>query len=273
MKSILISVAPNGARKQQVDIPTLPISPEELALEARRCLDAGVALFHLHIRNEDGSHSLDPERYRRAIHAIRLEVGMELILQISTETCDIFAPEDIRYLVTTLWPEAASIGVRDLIPAVEYEAPARAFLSEALAHSVMIQYILYSEDDIAYFSDLIRRGIIPHQKRFLILLVLGKKTGFVATPDMLHPLLATLNTMAHSFEYDWALCAFGPHELDCMCDAVAHGGWVRIGFENNHVLSTGMPAPHNGALIEFTASLSTDQRYFTAAEFRDYCNR
>ncbi len=272
MTPILISVAPNGARKSKADVPSLPITPDELAVEARRCLDSGVALFHLHVRHADGGHSLDPELYKQAVHVIRKEVGRQLILQISTETCDIFQPRDIIHVVTTVEPEAASIGVRDLIPDSTHEVAASDFLSRTLAKSVLIQYILYSAEDIFYFSDLIIRGIIPRQTQYHVLLVIGKKTGFLASPNMLHPLLLALKQVSSSFDYNWSLCAFGAKELDCMREAVSHGGSVRIGFENNHHLDDGSVAPHNGALIDqFRASLPLETDYFTASQYRSFC--
>lgn len=47
----------------------------------------------------------------------------------------------------------------------------------------------------------------------------------------------------------WSVCAFGDNELDCMIEAVTHGGNVRIGFENNHHLKDKSIAMSNATLI------------------------
>ena len=90
---VMIAVAPNGARKTQQDHPQLPISPKEIAHTAAACRDAGACMLHLHVRDEKLGHSLDVERYREAIRAIRQEVGDEFIIQITTEAVGVFNRE------------------------------------------------------------------------------------------------------------------------------------------------------------------------------------
>ncbi len=45
--------------------PTVPISPEEIVADARRCVDAGATILHLHAREQDGSPTYREEVYRR----------------------------------------------------------------------------------------------------------------------------------------------------------------------------------------------------------------
>ena len=55
---LILTVAPNGAYKQAADHAGVPLTPTALADTARRCLDAGAAMLHLHIRDAQGRHSL-----------------------------------------------------------------------------------------------------------------------------------------------------------------------------------------------------------------------
>lgn len=82
---VVIAVAPNGARKTRADHPRLPLTPDELAQCAAHCLDAGAAMLHLHVRDAQGRHSLEPADYRAAIDAIRARAGDELIVQVTSE--------------------------------------------------------------------------------------------------------------------------------------------------------------------------------------------
>lgn len=50
LQGISIAVAPNGGRRTKADHPAIPLTPEELALTARDCLDAGAAMIHVHVR-------------------------------------------------------------------------------------------------------------------------------------------------------------------------------------------------------------------------------
>src|SRR5262249_30694463 len=48
-----------------------PYTAAELAAEARRCVDAGAALCHVHAREPGGAWTVDPRRYAEVILAVR----------------------------------------------------------------------------------------------------------------------------------------------------------------------------------------------------------
>jgi 3-keto-5-aminohexanoate cleavage enzyme len=60
MTPLVVIVAPTGARRSKADHAGLPITPDEIAAEAARCCAAGATVLHLHVRDEDGAHTLDP---------------------------------------------------------------------------------------------------------------------------------------------------------------------------------------------------------------------
>src|SRR5579863_3077605 len=64
---VIVTVAPNGGRKTKADHPALPLTADELARTAAECLERGASMIHLHVRDKDGGHSLDPEAYRSVI--------------------------------------------------------------------------------------------------------------------------------------------------------------------------------------------------------------
>src|SRR6202008_3948323 len=82
---VVLAVAPNGGRKTKADHPALPLTSGELARAAAECLERGASMIHLHVRDAEGRHSLDPEAYRAAIASICQEVGDRLVLQITSE--------------------------------------------------------------------------------------------------------------------------------------------------------------------------------------------
>ena len=77
---VVLTVAPNGGRKTKVDCPLLPLSADELARTAAECLERGASMIHLHVRDAEGRHCLDPEVYRATIGRICQEVGDRLVL-------------------------------------------------------------------------------------------------------------------------------------------------------------------------------------------------
>jgi uncharacterized protein (DUF849 family) len=67
---VLIKVCLNGSRKPG-EHPALPITPAELAADARRVVEAGAGALHAHPRASDGAETLDPGACEAAAYAIR----------------------------------------------------------------------------------------------------------------------------------------------------------------------------------------------------------
>ena len=263
---LLIAVAPNGARKTKLDHPALPISPDELAETASAALDAGAAMIHLHVRDDEERHSLDVERYRDAIAAVRQAVGPDMIIQVTSEAAGIFGSAEQMAMVRGLTPQAVSLAVREIVPDAEAEAEGAAFLAWMAQEQIRPQYILYSAEDVTRLFELRRRGIVPDERPFL-LFVLGRYTaGQRSQPADLLPFLAA----AEEQPCDWAICAFGPLEGASALTAAALGGHVRVGFENNLFLADGTVAPDNAALVRQVAESAAlmGRRAMSPAEAR-----
>src|SRR5581483_95654 len=140
---VLIAVAPNGARRTRSDHPRLPITPLELAACAQECLAAGASMLHLHVRDNQGRHTLDPDLYNEAITAIRHRVGDDLILQVTTEAAGIYSPPEQIAAIDALRPEAVSIAVSELFGAGGDEMTPASFLHSLAGRATFVQYIVY----------------------------------------------------------------------------------------------------------------------------------
>ncbi|MFQ6018566.1 MAG: 3-keto-5-aminohexanoate cleavage protein [Kiloniellaceae bacterium] len=246
---LILAVAPNGARKTRDDHPALPMTPTEIAACAAACVEAGAAMIHLHVRDRDGRHTLDARAYRAAIEAVRQATGDRLVIQATTEAVGVYGPEQQIAMVHEVKPEAVSLALREIVPDAAHEKPAAEFLAWLKAEGILPQYILYSDQDLARFDDLIARGVVPGGPQFA-LFVLGRyAAGQRSRPAELLPFLAA-NAAGHA----WAVCAFGPRETACAVTAAALGGHVRVGFENNLYLPDGALAPDNAALVAAAAA-------------------
>ncbi len=264
---VLLMIAPNGARRSKADHPALPITSTELAEAAEQAVAAGAAAVHLHVRDEEGRHSLDPDRYQAAIAAIRARVGRDPVIQVSTESAGLFGPDDQIGLVRALWPEAVSIAIRELVPddSPATERRARVFFWELAEAGVWTQFILYDRTDIQRWHRLRERKVIAAARPF-VLLVLGRGARMTQLPEM----LAALDPWNPARPVDWMLCGFDRMELPAAAAALALGGHVRVGFENNLRLADGRLAPENAALLEQLTPLwrSLGRQPLTAAALR-----
>ena len=263
---VILAVAPNGARKTKADHPALPITAEEIAATAAACREAGAAMIHLHVRDAEGRHSLDVATYQEAIAAVRAAAGRDLVVQVTSEAVGIYEPEEQMAMVRELRPEAVSLAVREIVPDAAAEPAAAAFLAWVAAEGILPQFILYSDEDLRRFDDLVARGVVPGERQ-LVLFVLGRYTkDQTSDPRELMPFLAA-NTRQHL----WSVCAFGPRETACAVAAAALGGHARVGFENNLRLPDGRLASDNAALVAAVAEGLTaiGARPATADEARD----
>jgi uncharacterized protein (DUF849 family) len=234
-------VAPNGARLRKSDHPAVPLSTSELAETAKACCQAGANWFHLHVRDDQGQHSLDVDRYRLAITAIEHAVP-EMKIQITTEAAGLFDVTTQLACLEGLRPPAASLSVREIA-----RDPSLRAKTYATAYSIgtLVQHILYSVEDVAALLDGFDTGIIPKQARDVIF-VLGRYTeGLTSEPTDLDPFLAA----AKGQDLRWSVCAFGQREQECLLYALTQGGNVRVGFENNTLAPDGHPYPDNATSV------------------------
>lgn len=263
----LIIVAPNGARRMKADHPQLPITPAELAQTALECADAGAAMIHMHARTPAGRHSLEIDDNRRTYEAVKAAVGDRLVVQMTTEAVGLYQPYEQMRLISELKPEAASFGLRELIPTPNAIPEAADFFHRVADNGTLAQYILYSAEDLLFYRELLESGALPQYNHHL-LFVLGRYAkGQVSSPTDLDPFLAHTGDL----QVNWAVCAFGAHELVCLKAAVRQGGDARIGFENNLLSASGELAPNNASQVAalYQAIKAEGRIPATAAEARN----
>ena len=242
---LVITVAPNGARRTKQDHAALPIEPRELAIEAASCVEMGAAMIHLHIRDASGGHTLDADAYKAAISAVRAEVGQNIIIQVTSEAVGRYRVEEQMAMVRAVRPEAVSLAIREIYPPGCDENEVAKFLGWVLSERIMPQYIMFSAEEVQQFVSLQGRGIVPDEQPF-VLFVLGRYTkDQQSSPKDLLPFLQASGGLF----MEWSICAFGAEEARCALAAVALDGHCRVGFENNLLLANGTTAPNNSALV------------------------
>ncbi|MFT5520830.1 MAG: 3-keto-5-aminohexanoate cleavage enzyme [Enterobacterales bacterium] len=245
-KPLVIAVAPNGARYTRKDHPQLPITPAQLAETAVECLAAGATMIHLHVRDPNDRHSLEPKYYRPALEAVKEAVGDEMIIQVTSESAGVYQSEEQRKLLGELMPDCLSVALREIAP---LDAPLnefREFIYNLSANGCLLQYILYDAADYNRYLQLIAQGDIPSAGHSL-LFVLGRYTKAPPTVDIVDEFKDILTTDA-----PWMVCTFGASSHKILSKAVELGCHARIGFENGFYLPNGNIAKSNAELIEMS---------------------
>lgn len=247
MRRFNVTVAPNGAHRTKADHPALPISTAEIANTALACFKAGATGLHLHVRDDDGRHSLQADHYRAAISAISLRVP-QMEIQITTEAAGLYSVAEQLACLRDLVPKSASVSIREMQRDAKTAAHLYGFAGEA---GIVLQHILYSPSDVAQLAKWFRDKTIPEHMRSVIFVLGQYSPQVLATPADLDPFLSA----AKDLHLVWSICAFGRNELACAARAQRLGGSIRIGFENNLDLPNGARAIDNAQLI----SIAVDQ--------------
>jgi uncharacterized protein (DUF849 family) len=261
MVDLTIMVAPNGARKGHDEHPGLPLTADALAVDARGCQTAGAQAIHMHVRDENGRHTLDASRYLAATDAVHRTTGPDFVVQITTEAVGMFKPHEQIAVVRTVKPEAVSIATKELIPDAASEADAAKLYHWAHEQRIAVQHIVYAATEFDHLLDFIERGIIPG-KRHSVIFPLGRYAADQESdPAELAPFVAKVRDSGGAARFDWWVCAFGASETASLVAAAAMGGHCRIGFENSFFNADGTRAASNAERVsDLRAALSGIRR-------------
>ena len=120
MDKLIVVSALTGNVPTRATSPNVPLTPEEIAEDVRRCADAGSSMFHVHARDDQGKPSLSAEIYLEIVKNIK-QVAPEVIVMLSTGGRASKDPE-ARAAPVRLSPEIASITTgSNNLPGIIYE--------------------------------------------------------------------------------------------------------------------------------------------------------
>ena len=263
----LITVAPTGAETPKSAWPQLPTTLTELVDEARACEAAGATMIHVHIRDDDHAPTLDPGRLRETVGALRAETG--LIVQLSTGG-SVRDPLEARLAVLDARPDSCSLtcGTVNFGDDVFLNPwPFRVRLYErAREAGVVPEFELFDLGQVHALGRLLRECGPPAGGRVHADFVLGVPGGMPATVPALVAGVQALPAEVTS----WSATGIGRGHLPVMAAALALGGHLRVGMEDNLYFAAGRPVAGNAELVARAVDLAaTLQRpAMTGAEAR-----
>ncbi len=242
MQPLIITCAPVGAELSPEQTPHLAVTPKQLGEVAAEVAAAGASLVHVHCRNDDGSNTHDVARFRAAYEEIRAK--SDLIVQFSTGGAIGMTPQE-RAAVLQLRPEMAtltcgSVNFGDEI--FENSFPIMRAIAGAMKEfGVKPELEIFDKGHLANARRLAAEGVLdlPQHVDF----VLGVPGALEASVENLCDLLRDLPEGC-----TWSVAGIGRHQLPLAMAAIAMGGHVRVGLEDNIYYSKGRLAT-NGELV------------------------
>ena len=253
MQPLIITVAPTGAELTPDQTPHLPITPKAMGEVAAKIEAAGASIIHVHCRNDDGTNTHSVERFAAVYDAIRANSG--LIVQFSTGGAIGMSPQE-RAAPLQLRPEMASLtcGTVNFGEHIfENSFPImRGILLEMKAYDVRPELEIFDKGHLNNARRLEREGALqlPQHVDF----VLGVPGGLDATVHNLSDLVDNLPAGC-----TWSVAGIGRGQLPMSLAAIAMGGHVRVGLEDNIYFSRGCLAT-NEELVARVRRIATEAR-------------
>ena len=233
MGDLVVNFTPTGMIPTKAITPHVPGSVEEIVDNVLEAHEIGITLVHLHARNEEtGAPTQDPEVYGRIIEKIRVHAP-ELVLGVSLSGRDVTeferraAPLNLDgdrkpdmgslTLSSLNFNRQASVNTPDTIMRLASAMLQRGIKPELEAFDVgMLNYAKY----------LIHKGILhpPHYVNLLFGNIACAQATLLHAGMMLHDLPP--NTF-------WSFAGIGDAQITMNSIAIAYGGGVRVGLEDN----------------------------------------
>jgi uncharacterized protein (DUF849 family) len=229
---LIVNLAPTGMIPTHEDTPHVPITPEEVAADVRRCADHGAAIVHVHPRDVDGRPTQSLERAAEFFRAIRAATP-DIVLCATTSgrvVPDLEPRAAVLDLEGDIKPEMASLTLGSLnFPkqaSVSTPATITGLAARMAERDIVPEWELFDLGMIDFAHFLRGRGLLSG--RVYANIILGSLGTLAATPFNLALAVERLPAGAV-----WAGAGIGRFQFVVNKWAIAMGGHVRVGLEDN----------------------------------------
>ena len=273
---VVITCSISGAIANRDQCPAIPYTPQEYGAEARRIVDEGGTMIHIHARKPDGAPSYEVEDFRAITEAILGEVD-DVIVNYSTGAIGVPVEKRLAYL-RALRPEVAALNMGSMNYA-KYSRARKDFVFQTVFTNPF-------DEIIEFLRAMNELGIKPEHECF----DLGHVGSLPPLLDMgvleppLHvdcvmgvvggapPTARNLAAMADNVPAGshWGVIGISRDQWRLVAAALTLGGSIRVGLEDNFYLPDGEMARSNGELIAKARQMTEDagRRPATVGEAR-----
>jgi uncharacterized protein (DUF849 family) len=278
---VIITNSISGAVANRDQCPAIPYTPDEYANEAKRVVDEGASMIHIHARTPDGTPSYEVEDFRAITEAILGAVD-DVIINYSTGALGVPLEKRIAYL-RELKPDVAALNMGSMNYA-KYSRRRKDFVFKAVFENsfdtiielvtamrelnIKPEHECFDSGHVANLDPLIDMGML--EEPLQISCVMGVTGG----------IRPTARNLAHMSEQipggadgpnNWGVIGISREQWMLVAAALTLGGNVRVGLEDNFYLPNGEMARSNGDLIAEARRMTemVGRRPATVAEARE----
>jgi uncharacterized protein (DUF849 family) len=272
----IISAALTGALTTRDQCEAIPYTPEEIAAEAARAREAGAAVAHIHARTDNGSPTFSDEMYQEIYDEVRDRT--DILVNFSTGALHEPVEERTSY-VEKVQPDIAALNMgsmnyakysdsrEDFVFDMVFENPfeeIREFLRTMQENGVKPELECFDTGHIGNARPILKKGEIDPPLHFS--LIMGVLGGIPATVENLAHQVRQLPADAN-----WQVIGISKDQWPLVAAALAMGGNVRVGLEDNFYVDSSTMAESNADLVEKAARMTRDvgREPATPAEARE----
>jgi 3-keto-5-aminohexanoate cleavage enzyme len=262
---VILTCAISGAVANREQCPAIPYTPEEYGAEARRIVDEGGTMIHIHARRPDGTPSFEIEDFRAITEAIRAAAG-DVVINYSTGAIGVPVEKRVAYL-RELRPDVAALNMGSMNYA-KYSRRRKDFVFKAVFENsfdtiiallgamnecgIRPEHECFDSGHVANLDPLLDMGVL--QPPLQVSCVMGVTGGIRPTARNLAHMAEQVPDVAH----EWGVIGISREQWTLVAAALALGGNVRVGLEDNFYLPDGQMARSNGDLVAKARAMTED---------------
>jgi 3-keto-5-aminohexanoate cleavage enzyme len=285
---VVITCSISGVIANREQCPAIPYTPEEYGAEAKRAVDEGAAMIHIHARKPDGTPSYEIEDFSAITEAIRGAVD-DVIVNYSTGTVGVPTSKRIDYL-RACRPEVAALNMgsmnyakysrtrKDFVFKMVFQNPFEEIVELLQAMNelhIKPEHECFDLGHVGSLEPLVDMGVLKAPLH--IDCVMGVIGGIPPTPRNLAAMAENIAEVPTGRDgersgaaHHWGVIGISREQWTLIAAALTLGGSIRAGVEDNLYLPDGTMARSNGELIAQARKMTEDvgRRPATVAEAR-----
>jgi 3-keto-5-aminohexanoate cleavage enzyme len=257
---VIVTIATTGGLHGKEANPALPEQPAEIIGDFHDCYNAGASVAHIHVRDPRGRTASDLAIYGEVLDGIMdrcpgmiTQVGNGIGIWFDDSGRGQPFTQEERMALLDLKPQPDMLTVNAGTFHFDHKGQEWLFANSKAWNSEFIQDCtyrgianeieVYDLSHIANMLELADNGVIQVPPHFSF--VMGIQGGIPASPANL---LAMLDAIPDGSS--WQIVSIGRHQLPLSAMAVAMGGNIRVGMEDNVYYRRGELAQSNAQLVE-----------------------
>lgn len=251
-KKTIITVATTGAWPKKENNPNVPMTPAEIAEDVYDCWQGGAAIAHLHMRDENGNGTMDVEKFAETVRLLRTNhPDCDIVLNMTTSGALVASDELRKAHLKELRPEMGTFdcgSMNWLNSSVFLNSPQ--FL-EALGQDMQEWGIkpeieAFDPGMIGNAAYYLKKGVLKGPLHFQF--CMGCANGIPGTMKNLIFMKETMDQLCPGST--WSCFGVGHSAMEMLYGAVALGGGIRVGMEDNVMYAKGVLADSNAQFVE-----------------------